>query len=407
MSAPSDVPTRTWTSTPEQRVPDRARAARRRRSVTWFVVGLAALALTVLVLAVSRPPGSVIPYDPDNSRPDGSRALAQVLGDQGVEVEHVTTVADAIDAAGPGTTLLVAPAPLMVREQADALAASGADVVLAGAGRQLAAAFTGGRVEPDDWGTAPRVREPRCDLPAAVAAGTVRLGTGLVATGPDVTTCWTDGDGTSALAAVTADGRQVTLVHDPAFLRNDTVLDEGAGTLALHLLGAHDRLVWLVQDPTDLTAIDDPPASDGDLEPDTSAVVPRWLAAVLGWAAVVAVVAALWRGRRLGGLVGEDLPVVVPSAESTRGRARLYRRARARGHGGAALRASTADRIARRLGVPRTADPAVLVDAVARATGHDPVEVDALLYGPPPADDAGLVELAHRLDILESEVHRS
>jgi hypothetical protein len=405
MSAPA-VPTRTWTSTPQDRVPDAERAARRRRSVGWFTVGLVALALTVLVLAVSRPPGSSIPFDPDNDGPEGGRALAQVLGDQGVEVEHVTTVADAVEAAGPGSTLLVAPAPLMVTEQAEALATVGADVVLAGPGRDLADALTGGAVLPDAWGTAPTTLEPACDLPAAVAAGTVRLETGLVASAPGVTTCWTDDDGAAALATLTVDGREVTVVHDPSLLRNDSVLVEGAGTLALHLLGAHERLVWLVQDPTDLSAIDDP-AEPGPVEPEAGDVVPRWLAAVLGWAALVAVVAAVWRGRRLGPLVAEDLPVVVPAAESTRGRARLYRRARARGHGGAALRASTADQIARRLGVPRSADRTTFVDAVARATGHDPLEVDALLYGPPPADDAELVELARRLDILESEVHRS
>ena len=37
---------------------------------------------------------------------------------------------------------------------------------------------------------------------------------------------------------------------------------------------------------------------------------------------------------------------------------------------------------------------------------HDE-EVAGLLYGPPPKDDAGLAQLARRLDELESEVHRS
>jgi hypothetical protein len=405
VSAPA-VPTRTWTSTPQDRVPDAERAGRRRRSAGWLVVGLLAVALTVLVLAVSRPPGSTIPFDPDNDGPNGSRALAQVLGDQGVEVEHVTTVADAVEAAGPGTTLLVAPAPLMAPEQADALSTVAADVVLAGPGRDLADTLTRSAAVPDEWGTAPVLQEPGCDLPAAVAAGTVRLEAGIVASSPDVTTCWTTDEGGSVLATVPVDGRQVTVVHDPSLLRNDSVLVEGAGTLALHLLGGHERLVWLVQDPDDLTALDDPGTPDGSVEASVD-VVPRWLSGVLWWAVLVALVASLWRGRRLGPLVAEDLPVVVPSAESTRGRARLYRRARARGHGGAALRASTADLVARRLGVPRSAEPSTLVDAVARATGRDPLEVDALLYGPSPADDAELVELARRLDILESEVHRS
>ena len=40
----------------------------------------------------------------------------------------------------------------------------------------------------------------------------------------------------------------------------------------------------------------------------------------------------LWRGRRLGPLVVEPLPVVVKAVESTQGRGRLYRRVRDRAH---------------------------------------------------------------------------
>ncbi|MEN5075023.1 DUF4350 domain-containing protein, partial [Isoptericola cucumis] len=73
----------------------------------------------------------------------------------------------------------------------------------------------------------------------------------------------------------------------------------------------------------------------------------------------------------------------------------------------AGLRAASAERVARRLGVPRSADATALTDAVGRATGRPPQEVADLLYGPPPADDEALTALARRLDILESEVHRS
>jgi hypothetical protein len=47
-----------------------------------------------------------------------------------------------------------------------------------------------------------------------------------------------------------------------------------------------------------------------------------------------------------------------------------------------------------------------VVDAVVAATNRPSQQVADLLYGPPPADDAALAELARRLDILESEVHR-
>jgi hypothetical protein len=44
---------------------------------------------------------------------------------------------------------------------------------------------------------------------------------------------------------------------------------------------------------------------------------------------------------------------------------------------------------------------------VGSATHRPTEEVAHLLYGPPPADDGKLTELARSLDNLESEVHRS
>ncbi|KFD42729.1 hypothetical protein IU11_18300, partial [Cellulosimicrobium sp. MM] len=76
-------------------------------------------------------------------------------------------------------------------------------------------------------------------------------------------------------------------------------------------------------------------------------------------------------------------------------------------HAAAGLRASAADRLAHRLGLPRSADAPTVVDAVARATGRPGDQVAQLLYGPPPADDAALLELARHLDRIESEVYHS
>jgi hypothetical protein len=400
VSAPS---TGTWTTGPStgDGTTFATRARSRWRVLRWWVVGLCAIGLAVAALAVMRPAGTTITYDPANTEANGSRALAQVLGDQGVEVHPVTTVADAVAAAGPGTTLLVAPAPLLLPAQADALAAVPADVVLAGPGEELLATATDDQVRRGAWAPLPPAfpAEPACDLPAAVAAGTLVLAPALEAD-PGVTTCWPDGDGMAVLAAVETDGRSVVAVDDPSFLFNDTVTQEGNAALALHLLGGNDRLVWLVQDPADTSMSGDGP------QLDTAGMLPPWADAAAWLALLVALVAAVWRARRLGPLVTEDLPVVVPAAETTRGRARLYRRSRARGHAAAALRASTAERIARRLGLARSATPATFVDAVVRATGQDPRAIDDLLYGPPPADDAALSELARRLDTLESEVHR-
>ncbi|WP_240930591.1 DUF4350 domain-containing protein [Isoptericola sp. BMS4] len=398
-TAPAPSPTVTGDGTTA-----RSRAAGRWRRARWTVLVLSALALTVLVMAVSRPATSTVPYAPDNARPDGARAVAEVLADQGVDVRYVTTVADALGAAGPGSTLLVTPAPYLLGPQADALAGTEADLVVAGADQLLVTAASGDVLERFPATNPPTDPvHPGCDVPAAVAAGTVVLSGGLAArdgVDPDVTLCWPTRDG-AVLASVRDGDRDVTLVDDASFLRNDTVLDEGDAALALHLLGTHTELVWLVQDPLDTTT------TPGSGPGPTGSMLPPWAGVVGLWALLVVVVAAVWRARRLGPLVAEPLPVVVRASESTRGRARLYRRARSRGHAAAGLRASTAERVARRLGLPRSADPTTLTDAVARATARPAHEVAALLYGPPPTDEAQLTELAHRLDTLESEVHRS
>lgn len=394
-----------------------SRAARRWRRARWTVLVLAVLVLVVTVLAVSRPPTSTAAYAPDNAQPAGSRAVAQVLEGQGVEIEHVTRVADAVAAARPGTTLLVTPSPYLLPEQADALATAGADLVVAGAGDDLVRTASDGAVSRTPVGDAIGTVAPRCDLPVARAAGDLGLTAGLGAepdASTDVTLCW-PADGGAALAQVAVppapgpgdvgprEDRAVTFVDDPSFLRNDTVLDDGNAALALGLLGGHERLVWLVQDPLDITTTGD----DDGVSAPTGSLLPPWAGTVGLWALLVVVVAGVWRARRLGAVVPETLPVVVRASETTRGRGRLYRRARSRGRAAAGLRATAAEHVARRLGLPRSADATALTDAVGRATGRPPQEVADLLYGPPPADDEALAALARRLDILESEVHRS
>jgi hypothetical protein len=118
------------------------------------------------------------------------------------------------------------------------------------------------------------------------------------------------------------------------------------------------------------------------------------------------VLVAVWRARRLGPVVTEPLPVVVRAAEATEGRARLYRRARARDRAADALRGAAVSRLAPRFGLGTAPDPQALAESLARHTGRPPHLVADLLYGPVPDDDAGLVALADALDALEEEVRR-
>ncbi len=104
---------------------------------------------------------------------------------------------------------------------------------------------------------------------------------------------------------------------------------------------------------------------------------------------LVALAAAVWRWRRFGPLVIENLPVVVRAGETMEGRARLYERGSARLHALDALRIGTVTRLARLCSLPRTASVEEVVDAVAALTGRNRAEVAALLVDDEPASRRG------------------
>ncbi|UZN01891.1 DUF4350 domain-containing protein [Cellulomonas sp. S1-8] len=378
----------------------RTRAAHRwRRARPWLAV-LGVVVLGGLVLTLPAPPSGTTPGAPDNVGDAGARAAARVLERQGVTVEHVTTTRDVVGAATGDGTVLVVGDQWLTAEQVDVLVGLEDDLVLVDAGWALST------ISPDvvsaGGGAAREQRAAACDDPDALAAGTITAAGGYEDLTGAATTCFPAAGGGTGGAYLTflQDGRRITALSDLELLTNASIRDEGNAALVLRTLGRHDHLVWYVPSYDDLGYVgeDDSRASLTDLVP--------WVRPVLAWLVLVLVVTVVWRSRRLGPVVAEPLPVVVRSAEATRGRGRLYRRARAHGHAAAALRAGTAARVAHRLGLPRSADAPSLVDALARATDRRAADVEALLYGPPPTDDASLLRLTDDLHHLESEVHR-
>lgn len=381
----------------------RTRAGWRRRR--WVLLVVVVLAIGVLAAVLPTPRTSLDPLAPDNAQATGARAVAQVLGDQGVQVEYVRTTADATAAARAGTTLLVTSDYLLTADQVQAVAATEADLVLLDTTDLLAEVTDD--LSPAWSGTASPSRvDAACADADAEAAGTISAaGAGYTAVEGDQvrSLCFpVPGSQPTAYlyATVTVDDRTVTVLGDPGLLTNDRVDDEGNAALVLRALGQGDTLVWYLPSPDDTGTT----TASGT---DAGSVLPPQATAVALLALVVVAALALWRGRRLGRVVAEPLPVVVRSAETTLGRARLYRAARAYGHAAASLRAGTTDRCARRVGLPASAGPAAVCAALAHATGRSEEAVADLLYGPPPTDDPGLQRLARQLDELESEVNRS
>ena len=180
-------------------------------------------------------------------------------------------------------------------------------------------------------------------------------------------------------------------------LTNDQILRADNAAAAVRLLGQRDRLVWYVPTIADL------PAGDGvSLE----TLLPRWIAPGLFLSAIAVLALVLWRGRRLGPLATEPLPVVVKAIETTHARGRLYRKAQDRPHAAEALRRATRARVARRLDLDATDD--ALVRELARHTGRSEAEVRTLLDpSNRPGNDRDLITLARGLAELDREVRRT
>ncbi|WP_159619691.1 DUF4350 domain-containing protein [Ruania rhizosphaerae] len=369
-----------------------------RRGLIIVACAVVLLLAGTIVLNLLAPPQNNEPYSSSNPDPDGGRAAAQILGEHGVSVQEVTTTQAVLDAAGPGGTLLITDPGALREAQQEALRDVPSDIVLTnldfGSLEDLTDEITA------TGGGAVGTYAAECTDEHAAAAGEIVTSGPGVLVGEDAEGCFPIGDddaGTSYAFATWTVGDQRWYAMPNGFpLTNEGLPQAGNAALVLRILGQHDRLTWYVPDPADQFGIDS--------EAGPPPVIPP---AVWWFGALLALAVVLWRGRHLGRVVVEPLPVVVRATETIRGRGRLYRRARAFGHAGAALRAGTVRRLAQRTGLPRTAQPYEVVDALARASGRRPEEIDSLLYGPPPTDDSTLLTLTHALDTLEGEVHRS
>lgn len=369
-------------------------AATRWRTTKWVVLALvviAAVSTLSTLLTAPRPGGRM---DPAATSSDGALALVSLLRDRGVDVIEANSLADVEREARPDTLLVLAETFFLVDDDGlRRLAELPGDRLLVepvSRTREALAPEVGVAEETSFGG------EPDCDLREANRAGAAQLGTSTTyePTGDvDVTRCYG-----GAVVRYSDDGRTVTVVGTADFMTNSALTKEGNAALAMNLAGSRERVIWytpkLVEGESDSTA------SIMDLIPDRVA----WIVLQL---CLVVLLVALWRGRRVGPLVAEDLPVVVRASETVEGRGRLYRSRRSRDRAADALRTGALQRMLPRLGLGSAAAPAAVTAAVAARVGGDPSAHGHLLFGPPPATDADLVTLAHQLDDIERQVSQS
>ncbi|MEW1779199.1 DUF4350 domain-containing protein [Streptomyces sp. NPDC086777] len=376
----------------------------RTRGIVLAVVLVLAGAVAIAVIRSDTRHGDL---DPRSADPYGSRAVAELLADRGVDTRVVTTLAEARAAAGPDTTLLVAVPDLLTPHQQSLLqrsaAPSGGRTVLVAAGSTSVERLAPG-VTADPANSVRSTLDPHCTLDAARRAGSADTG-GIryTTTHLDANTCYPSQRLATLLRIPAASGNGDTIVLGaPDILLNDRLDKQGNASLALQLLGSRTHLVWYLPSLSDATATD-----TGDQKSLFDLLPSGWLWGTLQLF-IAAALAAFWRARRLGPLVPEKLPVAIRASETVEGRARLYRKASARDRAAAALRSTARTRLAPLVGVPvsQAHAPEALLPALSAHLHGDGQALQALLFGPPPGDDAALITLTDQLDALEREVRR-
>jgi hypothetical protein len=365
-----------------------------RRHRSSLAIGIGLVAAVVIAIVAGTGNRTATPMDPDNAGPDGTRALARVLDDEGVDV-RVARDADALEALqvdGETTVVVVLPYYLGTStiERLHDHTREADNVVVVGAGPGVADAFgvLGGGTDV----TLDEGRESGCDDPRFEGL-TLEV---------DTTSVYPDGscfDGKGGAVVTEPEDRLVLFGAEQA-LTNQQILRADNAAVALRLLGQDERLVWYVPSLDDLV---------GDDGVGLWSMLPRWVKPGLALGAVVMFTVILWRARRLGRLAVEPLPVVVRAVETTRSLGRLYRRSGDRDHAAESLRRAARTRLAERLRLGSTASPDTIVREVARRSGRTEAAVAALLgpAGDVPSTDRDLIKLASRLAELDREVRRT
>jgi len=377
-------------------------ARRRPRLLTPVIVALlvvaSALTVTVLTRGSAHNTGDLDPANPGFS---GAQGLAHVLSDHGVSVIVVRSERELLDQLVDGATTVAVTGTdkLSGRTARTALAhaASAAGLVLldpdpevtSGMSLPVSSHLTDlTDVTAGCRGTAvgPEFRLAQADL-AYVPAAKVSA----------ATTCFTDkidGGGAMVTLPATAGRPPVTLLGDESLITNSNILGSDNAAIALRLFGHTDRLIWYVPSRDDIAASDS----------SSRSIAPAWFQPGLVLGASAVVLLCLWRGRRLGRLVNEPLPVIVRAAETTESRGRMYRKARDRTRALTVLQQATLKRLASSLGLSATSPASSVAAASAAVSGRDYLDVLHLLESPAAHDDSSLLQQANTLLALEKEV---
>ncbi len=376
-----------------------------RRSLFWIIAAIFAIAVALATLALTgASQTAATPYSATEAGPTGSKALAQVLAQHGVAVtvtdSLVRTRSALLKSDGEATMMLVDPNDYLDADQVRSLAGLAKHVVL------LTPTFAQLADLAPEIAQAGAVSEKKplkagCSFTPARNAGTVGGGGfayRLIDTSLDATTCFGSGHSAYSLIDLDRAGRRITVVGTTAAFTNAHAAEFGNAALALNLLGDNAHLVWY------LPTINDRAIAG---TPTIAQLTPPWVSPVIVLLIITGIAAAVWRGRRMGPIVVENLPVTVRASETMEGRARLYQKGSARLRAIDSLRIGAVARLASTCGLSRLATVDEVISAVASLTGSDEGAIRNLLLDDVPRTDRALVALSDSLLELERRTAES
>jgi hypothetical protein len=379
--------------------------ARLRGARVWIALAAVALggAIVVTLLGGSGGTGGRS-LGPANPAPAGAKAVVEVLRDQGVDVTVTTSLDSTLEATRDAdrTALVVDDADgFLTDDQWAGLVETHARLVLLAPSQTALDVVAPGVSLVGAADEA--VVSPGCDLATLSRVDRVDAG-GLAYEVDEADEAGEAGEGTvvaclatdagAGLVEITGAGAPVTVVGATAALTNAAVASDDNAAYALSVLGQAPELVWYLPDAADL------PEGAGTL----ATLTPSWVTPTLVLLLLTGVAAMVWRGRRLGPLVVERLPVAVRASETTEGRARLYERSGDRLHALDQLRIGALGRLARSTGLPVGASVDQIVERVAPLVSAPPIALRHVLVDARPSDDRELLSLSDALLDLERAV---
>lgn len=387
-------------------------------TAVWLVIAILALAaLTYL----SWPDTAYETYDPKSPAPSGTKALAEVLKDEGVDITLVHFPDEIPDSTAGSTVAIIGSTYLTDDQFVEAIdKARDADrIVLVDIDewilQEIDLSFTVdySRVDysrPSPETNADTVPEENArelsvkDNPCSDIFGKAREISNSswfyepTAEVTDYRMCFTDDIGGYIIALAPRDNLPQTVLFEVGdIFTNESITDYDNAAAALTLLGSNEKLIWYFPQP-DINFTIDP------TEGTYWVFFPDWFFPASYLLLFITLAVMVWKGRRFGRLATERLPITIKSTETTRSLGRLYERSSDTGVTLTHLQEDTRRRLIRLLNLPPTTSTDIVVTAIANRTERDPDQVRHLLYGSLGGPESHMLGLANELAALIQEV---